>query len=134
MAGCRRRFSPTVPRHVTLLRSSSAGVCSAPALLITYLALMTSLNWRPPDVAVVSADTPTVWRLRWPAPVHFSIRILSAKTPADARMLSTHCAEGTYTASMQCMHEKEAFALQANRRCLRSSHSGLQMLLQCLLC
>ena len=101
MAGCRRRFLPTLPRQVTLLRSSSAGVCSAPALLMTYLALMISLKRCPPDVAVVSADTPTAWRLRWPAPAHFSIRILSAKTPTDAMMLSTHYAEGMCTACMK---------------------------------
>ena len=91
MAGCMRRFLPTLPRQVTLLRSSSAGVCSAPALLITYLALMMSLNWCPPDVAVVSADTPTAWRLRWPLPVHFSIKTLSTNTPADAMMQHMLC-------------------------------------------
>ena len=78
VAGCRRRFLPTLPRQVILLRSSSAGVCRVPALLITYLAMTTSLKWRPPGAAVVSADTPTAWRLRWPAPAHFSIKILSA--------------------------------------------------------
>ena len=44
VAGCRRRFLPTLPRQVILLRSSSAGVCREPALLTTYLARMTSLK------------------------------------------------------------------------------------------
>ena len=57
-------------------------MCRAPALLTMHFALMMSLNWRPPDVAVVSADTPTAWRLRWPVPLHFSMRILSANVPA----------------------------------------------------
>ena len=56
-------------------------MCREPALLTTYLARMMILKRGPSKVVVVSADTPTAWRLRWPA--HFSIRILSTKTPAS---------------------------------------------------
>ena len=61
-------------------------MCREPALLTTHLARMVSLNWRPPDVAVVSADTPTAWRLCWPVPVLFTMRILSAYVPTHTSL------------------------------------------------